>query len=237
MTELNEQQITFISEYLEQHLFKFIPLREELLDHLCCMIEAKMDQGLSFHQATEQVLELYSESTLQKIEKQTIQSHQNSNKIMTKFSLAMICTIMMTFTTIFGLPYDPPSGSPIGGDYHITSHFGMRMHPIQKKKKMHQGIDFRAPIGTPILATSSGVIAKVVHQKTGYGNYVVIQHDNTYETKYSQLSEIKVEVGQEIEKGQVIALSGNSGASTGPHLHYEVLKDGVHVDPKDYLKP
>lgn len=232
--ELNKEQIQFVANYLEQHLAKLIPLREELLDHLCCDIEALMEQGMVFSKAAEQTFDRYSQETLQRIEQQSIQSQQNNNK-MTKISLAAVLTTVFTITTFFGLNYDPPTGSPVGGELHITSPFGWRMHPIYKEKKMHKGIDLKAPIGTPILATSSGVVLEVERRDEGYGNMVVLQHDDTYMTKYSQLSEIKVKIGQEVDKGQVIALSGNSGASTAPHLHYEVLKDGQHVDPKLYM--
>ncbi|MEM9822334.1 MAG: M23 family metallopeptidase, partial [Bacteroidota bacterium] len=217
------------------HLNQRVPLREELLDHLCCDIEALLQQDVLFSQAIEQVFSRYSKETLQKIEQQSILSQQNNNNMITKFSLAAVLTTVFTITAFFGVHYDPPSGSPIGGDLHVTSHFGWRMHPVHKEKKMHKGIDLRAPIGTPVLATSGGVVLEVQRANKGYGNMVTLQHDDTYITRYSQLSEIKVTKGQTIDKGQVIALSGNSGASTGPHLHYEVLKDGQHVDPKLYM--
>ena len=120
--------------------------------------------------------------------------------------------------------------------FRLTSGFGMRTHPIYKVKKMHQGTDFACEIGTEILSTADGVVEKIAAKFSGYGKYIVIDHGNGFKTKYAQLSEFKVEQGEEVKKGGVIALSGNSGMSTAPHLHYEVIKDGEFVNPMDYIK-
>jgi len=132
---------------------------------------------------------------------------------------------------------EPPSISPLGGMYKISSGFGLRMHPIHKEKKMHKGIDFVAPIGTPVQATSDGEVIKVVKINTGYGNHIIIQHDKEHKTVYAQLHEIKVVEGQQVKIGEVIGTVGNSGASTGPHLHYEVLVNGANQDPEDFIQP
>ncbi|PWJ40112.1 M23/M56 family metallopeptidase [Sediminitomix flava] len=119
----------------------------------------------------------------------------------------------------------------------VSSHFGMRFHPISKKKLMHKGIDFRAKIGTPVVATANGrVILKEFKGKgIGHGRQIIIGHDQTYKTSYSQLSGFNVEVGDYVSKGDVIGFVGSSGNSTGPHLHYEVIKAGEQVDPVDYF--
>jgi len=109
------------------------------------------------------------------------------------------------------------------------------MHPIYKVEKMHTGTDFRAPMGTPVLATSDGEIIKAKKQSTGYGNLILIKHDTIYQSLYAQLSEINVKVGQLVKKGDVIGKVGSSGASTGPHLHYEVIENGKKVDPENFL--
>lgn len=237
MVELNEQQVGFIADYLEKNIVELLVLREELLDHLCCAVEIEMASGSTFHQAQEKVFANFSEETLQRIEKETILSHQNKNNIMTKISMVALLVLMLFATSIWAVKFDPPSGSPILGKLALTSPFGWRMHPIYKEKKMHKGVDYKAPIGTPIIATADGVIQKVKRSNKGYGNLIVIQHEDAYETRYAQLSEIKVEVGQKVKKGETIALSGNSGTSTAPHLHYEVLKNGVQVDPQLYIQP
>ncbi len=131
-----------------------------------------------------------------------------------------------------------PSISPIKNEdlNRMASGFGMRMHPIYKVKKMHLGMDFSCPTGSEVRATADGKVIKISSNPKGYGNLVVIAHGDDYQTKYAQLSEFKVKEGDVVKKGDLIALSGNSGMSTAPHLHYEVLKDGKHVDPANFIK-
>tara|TARA_R110000796_G_scaffold96719_1_gene202718 strand:+ start:98429 stop:100375 length:1947 start_codon:yes stop_codon:yes gene_type:complete len=118
----------------------------------------------------------------------------------------------------------------------FTAGHGMRTNPITKEVKMHFGVDFAAKTGVPVIATASGIIEKVEFMKGGYGKYIQIKHDDQYQTLYAQLSEMDVQVGDKVEKGQLIGKVGTTGMSTGPHLHYEVIKAGEKVDPKDYYK-
>lgn len=126
-----------------------------------------------------------------------------------------------------------PAIDPIRGGV-ITDGFGMRFHPILKIRIMHEGIDVVADYGTPVYATGDGTIS-YVGQRGGYGTAIEIDHGFGYSTVYGHLSKPLVVEGQKVKRGQVIALSGNSGLSTGPHLHYEVIKNGVHVDPTAYF--
>ncbi|HEU5047646.1 MAG TPA: peptidoglycan DD-metalloendopeptidase family protein [Rickettsiales bacterium] len=121
--------------------------------------------------------------------------------------------------------------TPINGA-HITSGFGMRMHPLLGYSRMHKGIDFGAPMGTPIYAAGDGVIAEAGH-KGGYGNYVKIRHSNRYCTAYGHASRIAAGIrpGKHVKQGQVIAYVGSTGRSTGPHLHYEILVNNAQVNP------
>ncbi len=121
--------------------------------------------------------------------------------------------------------------TPINGS-HITSGFGMRMHPLLGYSKMHKGIDFGAVTGTPIYAAGDGVI-KDAGRRGGYGNYVRIKHNNNYETAYGHASRIArgIRPGVHVRQGQVIAYVGSTGMSTGPHLHYEILVGGRQVNP------
>ena len=106
----------------------------------------------------------------------------------------------------------------------LTSGFGVRFHPIHRLRKMHAGVDFSVPVGTPVYATGAGVV-QFAGVSSGYGRNVVIRHGKAQRlTRYAHLSEIEVKVGQRVERGDVIAKSGNSGLSTAPHLHYEVRK-------------
>ena len=132
---------------------------------------------------------------------------------------------------------DPPSIKPLEGDFKVNSGFGKRMHPLIKKRKFHSGIDFKAPTGTPVLATADGEVIVSKTNKTGYGKHIIIQHDEEFKTLYSHLSEIKIKVGDKIKKGDVIGLVGSTGTSIRPHLHYEVIKDGKKVDPEEYFNP
>jgi murein DD-endopeptidase MepM/ murein hydrolase activator NlpD len=122
--------------------------------------------------------------------------------------------------------------TPINGA-RLTSGFGMRMHPILGYSRMHRGTDFGAPIGTPILAAGDGVIVRA-GPFSSYGNYVRIRHANGYETAYAHMSRFArgMRAGVHVRQGQVIGYVGTTGRSTGPHLHYEVLRRGQQVDPR-----
>ena len=117
----------------------------------------------------------------------------------------------------------------------VSSGYGMRTHPITHTKKMHTGIDYVAPLGTPVLATADGKVTKIVHQDKGYGNQITITHSKNIKTIYSQLDETNVELGQKVSQKDVIGTVGNSGASTGPHLHYEIEVNSTKVDPATYI--
>ncbi|NNF02461.1 MAG: M23 family metallopeptidase [Bacteroidia bacterium] len=111
-----------------------------------------------------------------------------------------------------------------------SSGFGFRIHPVYKTRKMHWGMDFTAPTGTDIYATGDGIV-KSADRKRGYGNCVVIDHGYGYETIYGHMSRIIARKGQKVKRGDVIGLVGNTGMSTAPHLHYEVVKFGKKVNP------
>ncbi len=137
-----------------------------------------------------------------------------------------------------------PSIQPISNKdlTRIASGFGMRMHPVYHIPKMHTGIDMTADVGTEIYATGDGIVEKVDYMG-GYGKIVIVNHGFGYKTYYAHLNGYNVKVGQKVKRGEVIAFLGNSGVSTGPHLHYEVRKkiteNGVSlykpVDPVHYF--
>lgn len=117
----------------------------------------------------------------------------------------------------------------------LASGFGMRVHPIYKVKKMHSGIDFAAPIGTPIYATADGKIEEVSVRFSGYGKMIVIDHGFGYKTRYAHMHDFAVRQGQNIKRGELIGYVGDTGLSTAPHLHYEVLMNGVLINPVHYF--
>jgi len=113
----------------------------------------------------------------------------------------------------------------------IGSYFGTRMDPFYKVRKFHEGMDFSASIGTEIYATGNGTIITAGRDAGGYGNEIVIDHSYNYKTVYAHLSRIFVKPGQKILRGQIIGYVGNTGKSTSPHLHYEVRKNGIPLNP------
>jgi len=117
----------------------------------------------------------------------------------------------------------------------LASGFGMRMHPIYKVRKMHYGTDFSLPTGSPVYATGDGVVEYVKTKFSGYGKHIQIKHGFGYQTLYAHMSEFIVKPGQKVKRGQIIGYSGNTGGSTAPHLHYEVIKDGKKVNPVNYF--
>jgi murein DD-endopeptidase MepM/ murein hydrolase activator NlpD len=113
----------------------------------------------------------------------------------------------------------------------IASGFGYRIDPIYKTPKLHAGLDFAAPQGTPIYATANGTVRMATYSDAGYGNHVVIDHGYGYETLYGHMVRIKARPGQKVTRGEIIGYVGSTGKSTGPHCHYEVHKNGQKLDP------
>ncbi len=117
----------------------------------------------------------------------------------------------------------------------LASGFGMRIHPIYKVKKMHTGIDFAAAIGTPIYATADGTIDVLQNSFSGYGKMIEIDHGFGYRSRYAHMHGFAVRQGQRVKRGDLIGYVGDTGISTAPHLHYEVLINGVQVNPVHYF--
>ncbi len=117
----------------------------------------------------------------------------------------------------------------------VASGFGYRIDPIYKTSKMHAGIDFTAPQGTPIYATANGTVKVAGNIGNGYGNHVIINHGYGYETLYGHMVRVKARPGQTVSRGEVIGWVGSTGKSTGPHCHYEVHKYGNKIDPIYFL--
>ncbi len=129
-----------------------------------------------------------------------------------------------------------PSVEPIPSDEtRVSSGFGSRMHPIYKIMRPHQGLDFTSPTGTAIHATGDGTVEFAGYNTSGFGIHVILDHGYGYQTVYGHMSEVKVRRGQKVKRGDVIGEVGSTGLSTGPHLHYEVHKDGVPMDPVNFL--
>lgn len=126
-----------------------------------------------------------------------------------------------------------PNGVPIQA-IRISDRFGSRFHPVRKKRVMHHGIDFKANRGTPVYATADGVVEFGGYSKS-FGKLIRIQHNFGFKTYFAHLDAIKVKTGEFVSKGQLIGLSGNTGMSTGPHLHYEIRHLFTAIDPEPFL--
>lgn len=127
-----------------------------------------------------------------------------------------------------------PLSIPIEREVRISSGFGMRMHPIYGESKFHKGIDMAAPMGTKIHSAAPGKIT-FAGWKEGYGNTVEITHGNGFMTRYGHMSSIDVELGQSVRTDDVVGRVGQTGAATGPHLHYEVWYNGNIFDPRNFM--
>ena len=129
-----------------------------------------------------------------------------------------------------------PSGMPLEGKPVVTAGFGMRNHPVHKKRIMHPAVDFRARTGTPVYATADAVVEYGgFHKKSGFGKLIILQHNFGFKTYFAHLDKVLVRTRQFVRKGQLIGYSGNTGVSTGPHLHYEVRHMFKKLDPKPFL--
>ncbi len=128
-----------------------------------------------------------------------------------------------------------PNGAPLQR-ISVSANFGYRIHPVTHEKKFHRGIDLRAHLKTSVFATADGVVRYVQPRNTGdYGRVIILSHNFGFETVYAHLSATKVKLGDVIKKNQVIGMTGNSGRSTGPHLHYEVRYASMVLNPRDFI--
>lgn len=156
------------------------------------------------------------DASVEEINKKTLETMNINNK---KYSLNVI-----------------PNGKPIE-KISVSSNFGYRINPITKKRQFHKGLDLPTPRRTPVYATANGVVEYVQSQDKGaYGRVIRLDHSYGFQTVFAHLRKTNVKVGDVIKKGQLIGLSGNSGRSSGPHLHYEVRYANKVLNPKNFIK-
>ena len=149
-----------------------------------------------------------------------------------KLSMSYVDYMKKDIDDLFNTMVSTPVGTPLKGK--INSDFGYRKDPFKHRTGFHSGIDIDASYGQSIVATADGKVIKASWQSS-YGKTVVIKHENGYETLFGHLSKITVKEGDEVKVGDVIGKAGSTGRSTGTHLHYEVIKDGKRLNPKNYL--
>ena len=178
------------------------------------------------HMAGYQNTQLISQ-TMQRVDRLARQLYVQSRSFDEVFDMALNKADMLASI---------PAIVPIAkGTERLMSGYGMRIHPIYKTLRMHTGVDFTAPPGTPIYATGNGVVVRAEMNNHGYGRMVVVDHGYGYETLYAHMSEIEVRRGQEVKRGEIIGRVGNTGTSTAPHLHYEVIRSGRTINPVHYF--
>ncbi len=196
------------------------------------MDDAVWNGGVGGHEPGDDIID-YSRSgstikkTQQRLDKLERQLALQSRSLDTIYHLAMNKEKMIASI---------PSIKPVKEDklkYNLRhlSGYGWRIHPIHKVKKLHKGIDFTAPRGTPIQASGDGKVIKVKNLRRGYGKHVIIDHGYGYESLYAHMSKIFVKVGDRVKRGQKIGEVGSSGTSTAPHLHYEIHLNGRALNP------
>jgi murein DD-endopeptidase MepM/ murein hydrolase activator NlpD len=128
-----------------------------------------------------------------------------------------------------------PDGRPVAEGY-ISSYFGGRQDPFDGTDAVHRGVDFAGPLGSKVMAVAAGVVTRA-EAASGYGNLVEINHGNGYMTRYGHNQRVLVRTGDTVNRGTAIALMGSTGRSTGPHVHFEVLLNGRHLDPLKFINP
>ena len=156
-------------------------------------------------------------------------------------ALPIVGLMLLAFQSTSGLNSSTVSGEipsmfPLPDKYREKVNWGFNekaIHPISKKEVTHQGVDIGAPMGTEVYAASAGIVKKA-ELLDGWGNLLVIDHGESYSTYYAHLKGFKVKSGDKVSKGQVVATVGSTGKSTGPHLHFEVRKEGEKVNPEEY---
>ena len=237
MSILNDQQIIFIESQLREAGIQSKALHVELLDHICCAVETKMHNGYHFHQAVENTFLAFGDQGLKDI--QTKISNNSINRRILHYSIIaflFLAILSALFYWFNSNNQQPPSIAPVQSKFAISSSFGPRVHPVYGIQNMHDGVDIKVPSGSAVVATANGQVL-LIEETNSDGQKIVVKHNDTYMTVYSQLSEISVKEGQQLKKGDVIGFSGIGNVSTGAHLHYEVIENGKHVDPKLFFAP
>lgn len=144
-----------------------------------------------------------------------------------------LATIQNLFLTRDSITSAIPQGRPIAGGW-LSSSYGYRIDPFNGKKTFHSGIDFAAKEGTDVIAVADGIVS-YIGERRGYGELIELDHGNGYVTRYAHNEKIIVKTGDRIKKGGPIALLGSTGRSTGPHVHFEVLREGTKIDPYKFV--
>ncbi|MFC4303391.1 murein hydrolase activator EnvC family protein [Cohnella boryungensis] len=214
-------EVADLKKQSEQELVEIKKLYEEVESHKSSLEQEEKDKEVLISKLAKEIEDMEeiseeSERQLTELAKEASALEAKKNRIKTYYTGGKL-------------------GMPLKSDYRMSSAFGYRNHPITGKKKLHAGMDMAAPKGTPIYAAETGVVT-IAQSWSGYGNCVIIDHGGGLWTLYGHMSEILVEKGETVKRGDKIGLVGSTGQSTGNHLHFEVRKNAEPVDPAPYLK-
>ncbi|HHP7242896.1 MAG TPA: M23 family metallopeptidase [Cyclobacteriaceae bacterium] len=220
-------QINYINDRLKANRLSNESLRNEVMDHVICKVEDLLVEGSNFHDAVNTVLEEFDLQAIEKNRQKLLQ-----RKILSRTKNVSLAIVVLLFTMVIGVDaQEKPDIHPLGNGYKTALTFGD--HTINGAIKKQNGIDIIAPFGTKVLSAARGEVV-IVDASKDYGNYIIVKHNNEFSTLYASLSEIKVEEGAFVKKGDNIALSGKIGSSKA-HLHYEIFRNNECVDPESYL--
>lgn len=232
-------QYKWIAKALKENGIKNKALLQEMVDHYASMHEQHINSKSADDQPNKNeiknfILAQIKNDDLKELNSEINAIHKPTKKIICMSTLLFLCLLFFS-NSFFVSDSEPPSQWPLEQKHSVSSEFGMRIHPIKKKKVMHKGIDIVAKKGTPVLASASGKIIETDYNEL-LGHFIVIQHDAIYSSRYHHLSERTHQLGEQVSKGDVIGKVGSTGLSTAPHLHFEVIKNKRKVDPSDYLR-
>jgi murein DD-endopeptidase MepM/ murein hydrolase activator NlpD len=162
--------------------------------------------------------------------------HEDLDTAMTEFEQTQnaVKSLTQSWESQLSWLHALPTGLPMGKEFRVTSGFGIRNDPFTGQLAMHEGLDFVAPLGTPVLATAAGSVTRSAFDST-YGNVIEVSHIEGFTTRYAHLSQRNAQVGQRVTRGQTLGLLGSTGRSTGPHLHYEVMRHDRVLNPTQMI--
>jgi murein DD-endopeptidase MepM/ murein hydrolase activator NlpD len=230
---LNKYDVSQLEKRLSKLRLSEI-VKIEVLDHYISSIEHKMVVGVEKEQAIQEAFEEFPIQEVKIISEMDKRLKRKAKMKRILFPSLLVGSVAALFFALFiKKQEDDTWGNPVGLDdlTRIASGFGMREHPIYKTKKMHTGIDYVAPLGAPVFPVHSAKVVEVIFADKGYGNQVVLQHNDSVQTLYAQLDKVLVKVGEKVSVKDTIGLVGSSGNSTAPHLHFETIINGLKVNP------
>lgn len=203
----------------------------EVLDHLICSLERQLLDGKTYSEAVKEAFKAFTLPEINHINEnyKQLKKLKMLKRIIIPISFVLcLCAFAIAQIATKNNQWQPPIADT---NINVSSEYGYRIHPISKTKKLHKGIDYVAPLGTKVFAVKEGIVKTIKKETTGYGNSILILHDDSTQSFYAQLHEIFIEEGTKVDTQTPIGTVGSSGQSTGPHLHFELLKNGKQVNP------